>query len=480
MATRNDIVIDWHLSPRIINIAAPSAEIVIQDLHDTLRDIEDEPSNLIYPSIITTAGKEDLGGGVTVGLTATLLNAQLAFEARTTEYNTGTATGGSNIILEDVGTGTDFISDGVLRGDIIENVADGSQASVVSVSTTSLALTALTGGTSNIFSPGDDYTLWHVIQCDVDGGNLVAVDSNGSEINSIFTTAFTQVVRTSSSSATLQELASIQFSSFDGKVSIDAVNGVDALVFPAGTAQAPVKTLTFAKIIAISRGFRRLFVSSSTLTIASGDNIDNFIIEGFTANTTAIVLEVGSSTNDTEFFDCIVSGDASGATFFTRCSIDNLIDFEGTMINCQLDNNLTLLAGSGVATIIDSWSGVSGLATPVLDMGGTGNQVVIRRWAGGLELVNYSDSLDSSLDIVSGHIKLASTITAGVFVVRGMAQLTDESTGTAVCNCANLVNPFIIADQVFNEAAADHTDAGTVGEQLNQTAANTSLIPATL
>jgi len=52
MASRSDLRIFWHLSPRLIIVDDPSTEISIQDLHDTLRDREQEPANLIYPSII--------------------------------------------------------------------------------------------------------------------------------------------------------------------------------------------------------------------------------------------------------------------------------------------------------------------------------------------------------------------------------------------------------------------------------------------
>ena len=82
MSIRGDITVDFTVSPRIITVAAPSTEITIQDLHDTLRSIEALPASMDDTPLITTGGKENLGGGVEVGLTSTLLNAVLAFEAR--------------------------------------------------------------------------------------------------------------------------------------------------------------------------------------------------------------------------------------------------------------------------------------------------------------------------------------------------------------------------------------------------------------
>ena len=82
MVERSDISVRWDLSPRLITVAAPSTEVTIQDLHDTLRELECRPGNMIYPYLISTAGGEAVGGDVYVGLTATLQNAQLNFEAR--------------------------------------------------------------------------------------------------------------------------------------------------------------------------------------------------------------------------------------------------------------------------------------------------------------------------------------------------------------------------------------------------------------
>lgn len=475
MATRSDIIVLWHLSPRIVLVQAPSTELVIQDLHDTLRDLEDEPSALIYPTIISTAGKEALGGGVSVGLTSTLLNAQVAFEARPDEYDTGTATGGSAVTLVDAGA--DFVNDGVLRGDIIENSTDGSQSSVLTVvDGQNLDIMALSGGSTNTFTSGDEYVLWHVEQCNISGGNLVAVDDVGTEISPILPTFGTQVIRTSSSSATLLELSSLEHSTFEGGVTIDAVNGVDSYTFPAGTHSDPVKTLPYAKTIAVERGFSSIYIIGD-LTISASDVVDDYKIYGQSPNISTIILEAGSSTSNVEFFDANITGDAEGVTNYTRCHLTDLSDFEGTCIYSQLNSTLALKPGSATSEIIDSWSGVPGLSTPILDMGGTGTQVAIRRYAGGLTLQNYSGVLDSSIDILAGHIKFDTTITAGTFIVRGVAQLTDNSTGTANIVSDNLVNPYTVADQVLDEDVTEHTTQDSLGQKVKKTAADAGLIP---
>jgi hypothetical protein len=83
MAVRYDISVDFSASPRIVTVAAPSTEINLQDLYDTLRTIEASALGILYPMLLNAAGKQVLGGGALVGMTLTLRNALLAFEART-------------------------------------------------------------------------------------------------------------------------------------------------------------------------------------------------------------------------------------------------------------------------------------------------------------------------------------------------------------------------------------------------------------
>jgi len=54
-----------------------------------------------YPRLISAAGKEDLGGGVAVGITVTLQNAKVAFESRPgSDYVQCTIAGGNLVALD--------------------------------------------------------------------------------------------------------------------------------------------------------------------------------------------------------------------------------------------------------------------------------------------------------------------------------------------------------------------------------------------
>lgn len=70
----------------------------------------------------------------------------------------GTATGGSgDLTLED--NSRDFGDYGVVPGDIVDNLTDNSSGMVESVSSNELTVTALTGGTNNVFASGDIYQI---------------------------------------------------------------------------------------------------------------------------------------------------------------------------------------------------------------------------------------------------------------------------------------------------------------------------------
>lgn len=108
MAIRSDITVDWESSPRVITVLSPSTEVTIQDLVDTCRDHEDRPANMGRPYLIDAAGKEPLGGVVYVGVTATLQNAVIAFEARLgPTWVLCKISGGNIVAVDDVGAPID-------------------------------------------------------------------------------------------------------------------------------------------------------------------------------------------------------------------------------------------------------------------------------------------------------------------------------------------------------------------------------------
>ena len=102
MAIRTDVTVDWSQSPRLITVASPSISISIQDLNDTLRNIETQQEpGIQFSTLLTATGKQNLGGGLLVGVTLTLQNAQLSFAARSGPTTVQCTVSGGNLVAVD-------------------------------------------------------------------------------------------------------------------------------------------------------------------------------------------------------------------------------------------------------------------------------------------------------------------------------------------------------------------------------------------
>jgi len=276
------------------------------------------------------------------------------------------------------------------------------------------------------------------VQCNVQGGNLVALDENGATIDPIQTTAYVQVVRTSSSSATLQELSSIQYSSFDGGISIDTINGVAGTEFPTGTIERPSNNITDAHTIAEDRGFRTFYLLTN-FTISGQSLADGYIFKGVSPVLTNLYIESGADVTNCEFRDVTISGILDGNNTVRNSIITNLNYVNGFLVDSALGGTITL-GGQTQASFFDCWSNIPGTTTPIIDMGISGNELILRNYNGGLELINKAGSEGVSIDLNSGKIILGSTITNGSIVLRGTGQVIDNSIGSTVVNDVALIS----------------------------------------
>lgn len=206
MAIIPGVTVNWELSPRVITIPVAQTSVTVEDMQDTLLDLEDDEQGMLFPHLRNTSGGEDLGGGVSVGWTMELQNAVIAFAPRTTRAANGTATTADTAGTKLIDSAATFITSGVTAGATIINFTIQSVTTVISVdSETQLTHYALVDGTRNDWLVGDVYKVWNEIQTEIKGGNTVAVDGVGASISPIRPTFGTQVLKTSSSSATLKD-----------------------------------------------------------------------------------------------------------------------------------------------------------------------------------------------------------------------------------------------------------------------------------
>jgi hypothetical protein len=242
MATRTDIFVRWELDPRIIEIMAPSVELTIQDLVDTVRVLEEQFIGMSHPHLLNAGGKEALGGGVFVGITTELQNAQILFEADPMSIETGTITTASGTPIRRAVLLTDasatFITNGVQRGYFVINHTDRSVAEVLNVNSETELLVGLPVlGTLNDYQIGDAYTVASTIATVVRGGNLVAVDDMAATINAAVAAAlnFMTVEKASGSTIVIPDPFPVDVHSIRGSELAAILLGLAAQTMARGT-----------------------------------------------------------------------------------------------------------------------------------------------------------------------------------------------------------------------------------------------------
>ena len=469
MTTRSDVVQDFNFDPRISTVLAPSTAFLAQDIVDTLRKIEDRFEGMTHSKLLDAEGKAQLGGGEQTSITVTLRNNVIEFEARRTPAETGTITTGAaedaRGLIQLIDNTADFITAGVQAGSFIINWTDQSITDVRRVvSATQLECKGLLNGTDNDFDLADAYSVFNIIQCEVLGGNVVGTDEFGADQTAFLPSAFTQIVTARSSSGTLQELEEIRLGSFQGGAWYEAGSGNSGTDYPNGNALTPVDNFPDAVAIANANGLDTIFVKGSA-TLDTGDDVTSFKIVGQGRQFTTLTLNAGAVLTGAVFRSATVTGTLDGNSVVFGCDVTMPLTFvEGTLEECGLGAGTMTLGGSADTELIGCYSNVAGLGTPIIDFGGNGRDLILRRYSGGIQINNKDGAGDAaSIDMVSGQIILDSTVTAGTLRLSGVAKLTDNSVGATV-DTTGLINQTTIAEAVWNASITLYQTAGTMGE----------------
>ena len=256
--------------------------------------------------------------------------------------------------------------------------------------------------------------------------NLIGANSNTGDLVNV-----NQVSVRSANSAGLVTSTAIEYGEYGGAVTIDTSEGVTGTIYPTGTPRQPSSNLANAVEIATSRGFDTIRVIGD-YTFLTSDVIDGFIIKGQSPTKSYITLTTQASITNCDFKDATVDGFLDGGSNLDNCHIIDLNYVDGTVKRCELGPGTITLNGAS-AEFIECWSGVAGNDTPIIDMGATGTDLMIRGYNGGVKLINYTSGINPvSIDISSGHVILDTTISSGAITVRGVGKLTNNSTGTSV------------------------------------------------
>ena len=470
MAERSDITVDWGKSPRIAEVALPSTELAAQDLHDTFKsdtlqasEADDSLDNMDDDPLIDSAGKESLGGGTNVGITSTLENTQIAF-GRTAPITSGTVTTASALFLTD--SSATFITDGVERGDWVINWTDKCVTEIVQVdSETVLECRPLSGGTNDTFSLNDEYTVWDVEEAQLLGGNIVALDDADQEINPLFTSFGRFCTRTSAASATLQEQADIEYSSFGGGVTVDVLSSFTGTGFPNGTPRAPVNNMADALLIANERGFKKFFIIGDITLNDSAIDLSSKQFVGESITSTQITIDPAAVVNDCVYEFATVTGTLDGESTIRSSNIVSLNVINGIVRECGIEAGTITLGGGKLAEFLDCISVVAGSSTPIIDMGGSGQPMLMRRYSGGVKLINKSGADPVSIDLSGGQIILDDTVTNGEIVMRGTGTWTNRETYAGGADIKNQLIDGNLVQLLDRSAYSERVTVDTVSGQ---------------
>lgn len=472
MAVRPDVHVRWALSPRVIVVEAPSAELTAQDLVDTAREAEDELFNIEDRSLLSASGKQPLGGSTYVGITVELQDAVVAFEARKTWTSAGSVTLADPTGRTLTDAGATFVADGVEPGAWVVNLTDGSICSVIRVlGETQLLTDYLGGGADDEWEMGDVYRVLNVVGCELAGGNVVAVDKYGTEARSVLATAGTQVTVARSVSATMQELLDLQQATFNNGLLVDVANETGlaqaGTSYPAGTGRQPCLYLSDAMIIRALRGLPRIDVVGD-LAIDAGASYDRVWFKGQSQNRSTITVAAAASVSDCEFSECHLKGTLDGGSLLRNCKLDNLVYVDGRIVGCTLAEGTITLSGANEAVFESCFSGLIGEDCPKIAVGYSPLKVI--NYNGGLCLVDKPGDSTShiTVDFNAGRLIVYDTVGGtGHLTVRGPAGLQDYSTiPEANKHFDYLINLETIADAVWNEPGAEHVTAGSAGQLL--------------
>jgi len=254
-----------------------------------------------------------------------------------------------------------------------------------------------------------------------------AVNLSGANSNIADVTNVNQVSVRSSNSAGLQDLSTLLTSAYQNHVVFNSAGQAGTLV-PIGTRATPSNNFPDAIAISNALGIRRIQMATSG-SLLGGVVATGKVFIGDNPTVDSLDIRTMAEVSDCSFENLTISGTLDGNNIFKNCIINNINYVNGLLQECAITGTIAV-DGTAQCNIINCWSGSAGVEDDQLvtiDMGGAGNSLALRNYAGGLRLTNYTGGGAITLDFSSGRVIIDASCTGGTIGIRGICDVTDNS-----------------------------------------------------
>lgn len=266
---------------------------------------------------------------------------------------------------------------------------------------------------------------WRII---VDTGKdlLVGVNLYTDELDSPFIVSNNSTVSLNNSDAAVVDRGISETLDYNGIIHLNSIIGVAGSDYPVGTLAQPVNNISDAKKIAIQYGIQRIHIRGP---VVIDEDLEEFVIYG--GNLTDIVTIQNVSCDKTTFAQVLLEGSYTGEIAGDNCILNSgLTGMNGYFQYCGFAGNL-IFSPNANCVLNDCHSQVPGMNSPALYLD-EGVQLSVRKYSGGLAVYDAKNGVEATLEFLVGNCRLLTGNTGGTIVVRGLATLTDNTSGTNV------------------------------------------------
>jgi len=255
---------------------------------------------------------------------------------------------------------------------------------------------------------------------------------------------------------------------------IDTNSQYSGTLFPIGTIQKKVNNLSDALLIATYRGLNRLFAYSD-LEISGNVHLENFHIIGQSHVHVVVNILPEANVNGISISDCRVTGVLDGDTSINNCIVGDIVYVNGHIRNSAIDGNLSI-NGAKDAYILDCTQ-FDMNTVPIIDMGGSGQNLVMPNYSGFVMIKNVNDP-DVQIGIIlnGGSVTLDSaTVTSGLVEISGVGELQDEDfnpINTGMWNGVAIINTLMskasMSTAVWDESSSYYNIQNSMADVLKK------------